>query len=216
VLAATGTHVASTDEMTGIQALERLHPSLPMQPGHVEREEFEYHRHGTQSLIANLDVATGQIIAPSSGPTRTRSRLCRSHHPDHPDRSARRLDLYRLPNGSTHQSETLVRLVAVQCGIQEELGENSQQWSSRQHEHARSLSLRPRSSHSLRLPSPTQLPFSTKLRSGFLSSFVACFLDSLVFPCRSCVPASWPLLPTTTTRPTELFDFPYKGPSARL
>ena len=48
-LAAAGTHVSSTDEMTGIQALERLHPSLPMQPGHVEREEFEYERHGTEA-----------------------------------------------------------------------------------------------------------------------------------------------------------------------
>ena len=63
--AAAGTHVSSTDEMTGIQALERLHPCLPMQPGHVERQEFEYERHGTQTLIANLDVATGQIVAPS-------------------------------------------------------------------------------------------------------------------------------------------------------
>src|SRR5260370_38949696 len=70
-LAAAGTHVVSTDEMTGIQALERLHSSLPMQPGHVEREEFEYERHGTLSLIANLDIATGQIVAPSIGPTRT-------------------------------------------------------------------------------------------------------------------------------------------------
>src|SRR5260370_29216095 len=61
----------STDEMTGIQALERLHPSLPMLPGHVERQEFEYERHGTVSLIANLDVATGQIVTPSLGPTRT-------------------------------------------------------------------------------------------------------------------------------------------------
>jgi hypothetical protein len=50
VLAAAGTHVASTDEMTGIQALERLHPSLPMQPGYVEREEFEYERHGTDAV----------------------------------------------------------------------------------------------------------------------------------------------------------------------
>jgi hypothetical protein len=93
MLDATGTHVASTDEMTGIQALERLHLWLPMQPGHVEREEFEYKRHGTLSLIANLDMATGQIMAPSIGPTRTRSRLCRSHHPDDADRPERRLDL---------------------------------------------------------------------------------------------------------------------------
>jgi putative transposase len=46
-LVAQGTHVISTDEMTGVQALERLHLSLPMQPGHVERVEFEYERHGT-------------------------------------------------------------------------------------------------------------------------------------------------------------------------
>ncbi len=48
-LAAQGTHVVSTDEMTGIQALERLHPSLPMLPGQVKRQEFEYQRHGTDA-----------------------------------------------------------------------------------------------------------------------------------------------------------------------
>lgn len=71
ILAAEGSHVMSTDEMTGIQALERLHPALPMLPAHVERVEFEYQRHGTLSLIANLDVATGQVVTPSIGPTRT-------------------------------------------------------------------------------------------------------------------------------------------------
>jgi len=40
------------DEMTGIQALERLAPDLPLRPGKVQRREFEYIRHGTQSLIA--------------------------------------------------------------------------------------------------------------------------------------------------------------------
>ena len=48
-LTAQGTHVLSTDEMTGIQALERVHPCLPMLPGHVERQEFEYERHGTNA-----------------------------------------------------------------------------------------------------------------------------------------------------------------------
>jgi hypothetical protein len=38
--------------MTGIQALERIAPGLPMKPGKVERREFEYRRHGTQTLIA--------------------------------------------------------------------------------------------------------------------------------------------------------------------
>ncbi|MHB0934757.1 MAG: IS630 family transposase [Armatimonadota bacterium] len=42
-----------------------------MRPGQVERIEFEYIRHGTQCLIANFQVATGQLIAPTLGPTRT-------------------------------------------------------------------------------------------------------------------------------------------------
>jgi len=58
------------DEMTGIQALERLAPDLPLRPGKFNGE-FEYIRHGTQSLIANFDVATGQVICPTCGDTRT-------------------------------------------------------------------------------------------------------------------------------------------------
>jgi hypothetical protein len=63
--------VLSTDEMTGVQALERLYPSLPMTPGRVERREYQYTRHGTLSFIVSRDVATGQVVAPSCGPTRT-------------------------------------------------------------------------------------------------------------------------------------------------
>jgi putative transposase len=55
----------STDEMTGIQALERIAPTQPMQHGQVERREFEYVRHGTLSLIANFDVVSGQVVRPS-------------------------------------------------------------------------------------------------------------------------------------------------------
>jgi putative transposase len=42
--------------MTGIQALERKATDLPMGPGKIERQEFEYIRHGTQTLIASFDV----------------------------------------------------------------------------------------------------------------------------------------------------------------
>ena len=56
--------MVSTDEKSGIQALERLYPSLPMLPGLVERQEHEYVRHGTQCLIANFEVATGRVITP--------------------------------------------------------------------------------------------------------------------------------------------------------
>ena len=61
----------STDEMTGVQALERKHPGLPMAPGKVERIEFEYIRHGTCTFILSRDVVTGQVVEPYAGPTRT-------------------------------------------------------------------------------------------------------------------------------------------------
>jgi hypothetical protein len=120
-LAAAGTHVASTDEMTGIQALERLHPSLPMQPGHVEREEFEYERHGTLSLIANGDVATGQIVAPSIGPTRTEADFA-AHILQTIQTDPEAAWVFVTDQLTTHHSEALVRLVAALCGIEEELG----------------------------------------------------------------------------------------------
>jgi hypothetical protein len=121
MLAATGTHVASTDEMTGIQALERIHPSLPMIPGHVEREEFEYRRHGTQSLIANLEVATGQIIAPTIGPRRTEEDFA-AHIAQTIQTDPEAHWIFVTDQLNTHQSEMLVRLVAKHCGIEEDLG----------------------------------------------------------------------------------------------
>jgi hypothetical protein len=120
-LAAQGTHVMSTDEMTGIQALERLHPSLPMLPGHVERLEFEYKRHGTVSLIANLDVATGQIVSPSLLPTRTEADFA-AHIAQTIRTEPEGAWVFVTDQLNTHQSETLVRLVAELCGIQENLG----------------------------------------------------------------------------------------------
>lgn len=107
--------------MTGIQALERLHPSLPLQPGHVERQEFEYQRHGTQSLIANLEVATGQVVTPSIGPTRTEADFT-AHSSQTIQTDPEAAWIFLTDQLNTHQSETLVRLVAAQCGIREDLG----------------------------------------------------------------------------------------------
>ena len=64
----------SIDEMTGIQALERAAPGLPMKPGKVERCEFEYRRHGTQTLIAGFNVTTGKV-AGVIGDTRSEQAL---------------------------------------------------------------------------------------------------------------------------------------------
>lgn len=56
-LQAQGVHIVSTDEMTGIQAIERAYPTSAMTLGEVDRVEFEYIRHGTLRRIGNWDVA---------------------------------------------------------------------------------------------------------------------------------------------------------------
>jgi hypothetical protein len=116
-----GVHLVSTDEKTGIQANERAQPTRPMKPGMVERVEFEYIRHGTQTLIANFEVATGQVLAPSVAPTRTEEDFV-----SHVERTIA-CDpaaewIFIVDRLNTHQSESLVRLVANQCGIDAELG----------------------------------------------------------------------------------------------
>ena len=79
-LSEEGERVMSTDELTGVQALERKYPSLPLAPGKVKWWEFEYLRHGTRSFIISRDVVSGQIVEPWCGPTRTEAdflALCR-------------------------------------------------------------------------------------------------------------------------------------------
>ena len=124
-VAQAGGHVISTDEKTGIQALERAAPTLPMKPGLVERPEYEYLRHGTQCLIANFDVATGEVVAPTIGPSRTEedfaAHIARTIATD-PEAPW----LFIVDQLNTHKSEALVRLVARVCGITEELGEKEQ------------------------------------------------------------------------------------------
>jgi hypothetical protein len=66
-----GQRILSTDELSGVQALERKYPSLPLAPGKVEHQEFEYVRHGTQCFIVNFEVATGRVLEPTCSPTRT-------------------------------------------------------------------------------------------------------------------------------------------------
>ena len=55
--------VLCVDEKTGIQALDRTRPSLPMRPGQVERRTHDYVRHGVVDLFAALNVATGEVIS---------------------------------------------------------------------------------------------------------------------------------------------------------
>ena len=114
--------MVSTDELTGVQALERKHPGLPMAPGKVERREFEYIRHGTRSFIISRDVVSGQVVEPLCGPTRTEADfLAHVQAVIASDPSAQRWH-FVADNLDTHRSESLVRLVAGESGLDIELG----------------------------------------------------------------------------------------------
>jgi len=116
-----GIHLISMDEKTSIQALERKYPTLPMLPGLVARHEFEYIRHGTLALMTNLEVATGHIITPSLGPTRTEEDLV-AHVRQTIAADPRAGWVLIVDQLNTHQSEGLVRLVAETCQIEDDLG----------------------------------------------------------------------------------------------
>jgi transposase len=116
-----GAHTISTDEMTGIQALERNAPDRSMTYGHCRRIEFEYTRHGTLTLIGNFCVTTGQLIAPTIGPTRTEADFA-GHIEQTVATDPGASWIFVVDNLNIHCSETLVRVVAEACGIDEPLG----------------------------------------------------------------------------------------------
>jgi transposase len=119
-----GVRIFSVDEKTGIQALERMNPTLPALPAgrqRVERREHSYDRHGTLCLIANFEVATGRVVAPTIGATRTEEDFLK--HIEQTVATAPEANwVFISDNLNTHQSESLVRFVAARCGIDKELG----------------------------------------------------------------------------------------------
>src|SRR6478752_8755878 len=122
--AVDGTHTVSLDEATSLQAIERDAPDMPVRPGGVARQEFEYTRHGTTTLTAGLDVVTGEIISPTLEATRT--------EPQFVDHIARTVSIdpagewiFIVDNLNTHASESLVRWVAERCGVDDPLGKKT-------------------------------------------------------------------------------------------
>lgn len=119
------THTVCTDEMTGIQALERIAPTLPARPGQSERREFEYERHGTLTLIGNFHVVTGALVAPSLGPTRTEEdfvqHVAQTVATDPPANW-----IFVVDNLNIHVSAGLVEWVTNFCSLEQELGKKRQ------------------------------------------------------------------------------------------
>lgn len=116
-----GVHVVSTDEKTSIQALERCKPTLPMLPGEVEKREFEYKRHGTLCLTANLEVATGQVIAPTVEVNRTEADFAR-HIEQTVNTAPGDKWIFVTDSLNTHLSETLVLNIAARENLVVDLG----------------------------------------------------------------------------------------------
>ncbi len=119
-LKAQGVNLVSVDEKTGIQALERKKIS-PMKPGQPLRQDNEYKRHGTQCLIANLEIATGKVICPTVQDTRTEldflEHIKRTVETD-PDAEW----IFVADQLNTHKSESLVLYIAEKCSLQGGLG----------------------------------------------------------------------------------------------
>lgn len=100
--------VLCVDEKSQIQALDRSQPLLPLRPGQAERRAHDYVRHGTTSLFAALEVATGKVLGELHARHRTREFR---HFLDSIDAATpARFDLHLiLDNYATHKTPAIKR-----------------------------------------------------------------------------------------------------------
>ena len=119
--AANGTHTASINEATALQAIERNAPDKPVQIGSVKKSEFKYTRHGTTTLTAGLDVVNGLILSPTLEPTRTEPEFVQ-HIERTVNTDANGEWVFVVDGLNTPASESLVMLVAEKCNLSGNLG----------------------------------------------------------------------------------------------
>ncbi len=111
-----GRVVICADEKTGMQILQRAHPTQPVQPGKPEKREHEYIRHGARALLASFVVPTGQLVW-HLGQTRTSADW--AAHLTHVVQQLPAMQRYDwvVDNLNTHWSLAVCRLVAQWCHI---------------------------------------------------------------------------------------------------
>ena len=114
-------------ELAQIANRERIAPGIssrtvrPLRCGSPALLEFEYRRHGTQTLIPTFEVATGRILVAHVGPTRTEADFA------HVVKATVQTDpsagwVFIADQLNTHKSETLVRFIAAHIGFDGQLG----------------------------------------------------------------------------------------------
>jgi len=119
-----GVHLLSTDEKTGIQALEREHQTQEAKPTPnqgQELREYNYDRHGTLCLIANFEVATGQLVAPFLSETRKEADFA-EHIAQTIANAPSEKWIFIVDQLNTHMSASLVEFVAEQEQLNIDLG----------------------------------------------------------------------------------------------
>lgn len=150
-----GTHTVSCDEMTNIQALERIASTKPVLPEQVAREEFEYVRHGTTTLIGSFDVVTGQMCHATLGPTRTESDFIL--HIEQTVAADPDANWVFIVDGlNTHWSAGLLEWVAERCEPDRPLGKKGEERNTEMSGDTSPILVRRIASHPFRVPAQTQ------------------------------------------------------------
>ncbi len=101
------------------QALERIAPDKPVRPGQVEKHEFEYVRHGTQTLIASRNIVTGKVFGVCQETRNEQDFANFIKEIYNQNKEAKKIHIV-LDNLNIHVSETLVRYVAKLNGFMDE------------------------------------------------------------------------------------------------
>jgi transposase len=100
------------DEKTGIQALDRRDPVLPLSPGRAERHGFEYLRHGTLALYAALNTQTGAVLG-QTAPSHTSDEFIRFLGTLVASQSPRRHLHLIIDNFSAHKTTKVAAFLAA-------------------------------------------------------------------------------------------------------
>jgi len=119
--------VLSVDEKTQIQALDRTQPLLPLRPGQIERRTHDYKRHGTASLFAAFDIASGKVMSRVTKRHRSREFLAFLRQID--GNVEAHLDLHLImDNSSTHKTKEVREFLAARPRIKVHFTPTSASW----------------------------------------------------------------------------------------